>query len=632
MKKNQHVVYSTKKVAKRAARQQQQQQQADTDKRTAPTTTTTTAATVRSVSAPTTTTTATTTTAEREVRESSDHQQTTKATTPTRMHRNGSSGTRSHSTGGGDATPSRSQSSRRSSPHSQKRKKSIGSSSKHSLKPASALLQSEQSTVAQCVRSMIDKKTDATLLLDNNGLLTGILTDRDIAFKVVAVGKNPKFTRVCDVMTPNPSCVASNASAIDALKQMVSGQFRHLPVTDNEKVVGILDIAKCLYDAISKIESGYELSPDRLSEALKKLFLPTLSAIITEGSTVPIVGPASTALQAAQLMLEKKTSAVMVCNDAGEMVGIFTSKDLMRRVVAVGIEPQSTPLLDVMTHNPYSATLGTTILETLHSMHNGRFLHVPVFDENVKLVGLVDVLQVTCGVVQQMGTFQKAKNDNVQPLWDRFRSSLHHTEDQEDSNAPDSEAVIVNNESELEVDSTPPEESREPIVGQQTWDEFVQTHNVLPHEADPSDPSSTLDNPAHDEITPNVFVYKLADCYGTNHRFTSSAESLKDLIRDVQNRLGDHTIRKVHYVDDEGDHVLLFKDDDLKDAVNRAKMWGNKYIRLIVPYRVSRIGERGGLAARHAFAHANESALGMVYYAAAAAAIAGASFFLSRRR
>lgn len=106
---------------------------------------------------------------------------------------------------------------------------------------------------------MVEKKTDATLLLDSNGLLTGILTDRvrpcvgaiawranlsltralwlvqDIAFKVVAMDKNPKLTRVCDVMTPNPLCVASNASAIDALKKMVSGQFRHLPVTDNEK-------------------------------------------------------------------------------------------------------------------------------------------------------------------------------------------------------------------------------------------------------------------------------------------------------------------------------------------------------------------------------------------------------------
>lgn len=77
--------------------------------------------------------------------------------------------------------------------------------------------------------------------------------------------------------------------------------------------------------------------------------------------------------------------------------------------------------------------------------------------------------------------------------------------------------------------------------------------------------------------------------------------------------------------------MLLFKDDDLKDAVKRAKMWGNKYIRLIVPFRVSRIGERAR-PTQHVFAHGSELTLGMVYYAAAAAAIAGASFFLSRRK
>ncbi|TYZ59206.1 hypothetical protein PybrP1_007139 [[Pythium] brassicae (nom. inval.)] len=526
---------------------------------------------------------------------------------------------------------------RRASPHSQKRKKS---SSMQRLQPASALLQSDQISVAQCVRSMVEKKTDATLLLDSNGLLTGILTDRDIAFKVVAMDKNPKLTRVCDVMTPNPSCVASNASAIDALKKMVSGQFRHLPVTDNEKVVGILDIAKCLYDAISKIEHGYELSPDRLSEAVKKLERHMSGAAGANLFETLRQKPDSTALDAAKLMLEKKTSAVMVCNAAGEMVGIFTSKDLMRRVVAVGIEPIDTALSSVMTTNPYSATLGTTILETLHSMHNGRFLHVPVFDEHTKLVGLVDVLQVTCGVVHQMGSFQIAKNESVQPLWDKFRSSLHPSEDtggEDHDDGNDSESAAPEGDSEVDSSAvvSPPQvpavrESGRLVIGGQTWDEFVESHSLNLLHDDLSDPTAP-DNPAQDSSTPNVFVFKLADCYGTNHRFTSSAESLNELLRDVQNRLDDYTIRKVHYVDDDGDHVLLFKDDDLKDAVKRAKMWGNKYIRLIVPFRVSRIGERTR-PTQHAFAHGSELTLGMVYYAAAAAAIAGASFFLSRRK
>lgn len=81
--------------------------------------------------------------------------------------------------------------------------------------------------------------------------------------------------------------------------------------------------------------------------------------------------------------------------------------------------------------------------------------------------------------------------------------------------------------------------------------------------------------------------------------------------------------------------VLLFKDDDLKDAVHRARMWGNKYIRLIVPHRQPPRRDRDHIAIRHAFAHGDsstETTLGMVYYAAAAAAIAGASFLLSRRK
>lgn len=173
---------------------------------------------------------------------------------------------------------------RHASPHSQKRKKS-GGGALQQLQPASALLQSEQNSVAQCVRSMVEKKTDATLLLDTNGLLTGILTDRvraialrygdtlsfcllrgylqDIAFKVVAMDKNPKLTRVRDVMTPNPSCVASSASAIDALKKMVSGQFRHLPVTDNEKGTLSFCEAQCrnVTDAIRwfSLSSGGDL-------------------------------------------------------------------------------------------------------------------------------------------------------------------------------------------------------------------------------------------------------------------------------------------------------------------------------------------------------------------------------------
>lgn len=49
------------------------------------------------------------------------------------------------------------------------------------------------------------------------------------------MGKDPKKYMVCEVMTPNPSCVSPDANPIDALNKMISGKFRHLPVADNEK-------------------------------------------------------------------------------------------------------------------------------------------------------------------------------------------------------------------------------------------------------------------------------------------------------------------------------------------------------------------------------------------------------------
>jgi CBS domain-containing protein len=374
-----------------------------------------------------------------------------------------------------------------------------------------------------------------------------------------------------------------------------------------------------------------------------QLFLPTLSAIIMEGSEVPILGPTSTAMDAARMMLIQKTSAVMVCDEADRTVGIFTSKDLMRRVVAMSLEPSQCLLSSVMTPNPRTATLGTTILETLHSMHNGKFLHVPVFDSDTKLVGIVDVLQVTHGVVQQMGTFQSAKSDSVQPLWDQFRSSLESANDageHEEEAGDDGSNVGVDDPDGEGVDIAS-------LVGRQSWSDFQSSTGT----SGTGDPALQDENPLHEaENAPDVFVYKLADCYGNNHRFTSSAESVKQLLVDVQSRLGDNTIRRILYVDDEGDHVrctvslrciyrilrtkrtlwfeslqvLLSEDSDLKEAVNRARTWGNKYIRLMVPhYR---------LAVRRALGHNTDTAIGMVVYAAAVAALAGASFFLSRRK
>jgi CBS domain-containing protein len=68
----------------------------------------------------------------------------------------------------------------------------------------------------------------------------GIFTERDIVFRVVAQGLDPHTTRVANVMTPKPQTVQPDQPFGYALLMMHEGRFRHLPVVENDKVVGIV--------------------------------------------------------------------------------------------------------------------------------------------------------------------------------------------------------------------------------------------------------------------------------------------------------------------------------------------------------------------------------------------------------
>ena len=70
-------------------------------------------------------------------------------------------------------------------------------------------------------------------------------------------------------MTANPKCVSVDDSALDALEMMVDNRFRHLPVLNEEGcVVGLLDIAKCLYEAISALEKVHESDENKPDSAV----------------------------------------------------------------------------------------------------------------------------------------------------------------------------------------------------------------------------------------------------------------------------------------------------------------------------------------------------------------------------
>ena len=102
----------------------------------------------------------------------------------------------------------------------------------------------------------------------------------------------------------------------------------------------------------------------------------------------------TTVLEAAVTMHDAGVGALCVIDD-GELVGIFSERDLMSRVVVPGRDPRRTRLADVMTRDVVTATLEETRRECLDRMREERFRHLPVLEDGqvVAMVSMRDLLR-----------------------------------------------------------------------------------------------------------------------------------------------------------------------------------------------------------------------------------------------
>ncbi len=97
-------------------------------------------------------------------------------------------------------------------------------------------------------RLLKEHRIGAIPVIDDDKLV-GIVSERDLVSKVVAADKQPNEVLVSDVMTPNPQTVAPDEDVLTALASMQNGRFRHLPVMDGTRLVGIVSI-RDVYDAV----------------------------------------------------------------------------------------------------------------------------------------------------------------------------------------------------------------------------------------------------------------------------------------------------------------------------------------------------------------------------------------------
>lgn len=112
-------------------------------------------------------------------------------------------------------------------------------------------------------------------------------------------------------------------------------------------------------------------------------------AELIEGQTLTVIEPGWSVRTAAERMTERNIGAVAVV-EKGTLAGVFSERDIMSRVVAKGLNPDSTEVSDVMSRELVVAAPSEDVLSAIQKMHSIGSRHLPVVDDG-KLVGMISI-------------------------------------------------------------------------------------------------------------------------------------------------------------------------------------------------------------------------------------------------
>ena len=238
-----------------------------------------------------------------------------------------------------------------------------------------------QDTTAADAAERMGVKQIGCLLVESNDPergMFGILTETDLVRKVLAQGLDPTITMVDRVMASPILTIAGDRSMLDASHLMETNHVRHLCVAEGGEIVGIIsvrDLVRSFVDA----ESGPVCELDTVYRPLSVLMATTLATIQSDASL----------LAAAQMMGEKRMGSLLTI-EAGEIVGIVTERDLVRKGLASNRDAGSTQVSAVMSSPLLSIDVNRTIRDASKAMAEQGVRHLAV-TENGKIVGMLSV-------------------------------------------------------------------------------------------------------------------------------------------------------------------------------------------------------------------------------------------------
>jgi signal-transduction protein with cAMP-binding, CBS, and nucleotidyltransferase domain len=235
------------------------------------------------------------------------------------------------------------------------------------------------SPVQEVLAMMVAADVGRVIITDKE-VPVGIFTEKDVMKRVVNENIDPRKLRIKEVMTRPIRAVREETHIVEALGKMYKGKYRHLLVRGRRgKIVGIVSMRRILGLAV---ELGQGMSETK-----------TLGSLVSGGALS--VDESSSVYEAIDRMIQKGVASIVV-SASGRPNGIFTERDVLKRVAVKEIDTKRTPVKQVMT-TPLVTMANTALIgEALTEMYKRDIRNMPVTGTAGELIGIVtmpDILQ-----------------------------------------------------------------------------------------------------------------------------------------------------------------------------------------------------------------------------------------------
>jgi len=237
------------------------------------------------------------------------------------------------------------------------------------------------STVVSAAKIMSSNNISC-LIVSNNGCLSGIVTETDMLKKVVAGGHDFHMMKVEQIMSSPVRSAARNLSIMEAGKIMETENIRRLVILEEQRPVGIITQSDMV-----RVLASYTLSKE-------------VSEVMT--SDVAVMASSENVKVAAELMASQDISC-LVAMDNDAVVGIFTERDLLKRIVAVKRDPAQTRMKDVMSSPVVTVPSDYSVLSARRLLEKTGIRRLVVMDDEI-LRGVItqtDILKAIKTTLQE---------------------------------------------------------------------------------------------------------------------------------------------------------------------------------------------------------------------------------------